>query len=78
MRWIATYLFFIFYLCSNGQKADSVLSLPAVVKEVSAGTFTRFTPLVSYKYLLARNLNDVLRENSSMYFKNYGNWVREH
>ncbi|MFN8323190.1 MAG: TonB-dependent receptor plug domain-containing protein [Chitinophagales bacterium] len=73
MRWIATYLFFIFYLCSNGQKADSVLSLPAVVKEVSAGTFTRFTPLVSYKYLLARNLNDVLRENSSMYFKNYGN-----
>lgn len=73
MRFVATYLFVVFFLFSKGQKVDSVLSLPQVVKEVSAGTFTRFTPLVSYKYTLGRNLNDVLRENSFLYFKNYGN-----
>ncbi len=73
MRVIVTYLFLLLSVVTMAQvKTDSIYTFPDVVKHSVGSLRSTQSPFNSYKYIETRTLNDALRENSGLYFKNYG------
>lgn len=74
MMRIVIYLFLFLPAAIIAQvKTDSIYTFPEVVKHSSGIYKPTHNPFGAYKYTETRTLNDALRENSGLYFKNYGN-----
>ncbi len=74
MKTCFTYLFLLLAAVLRAQiKIDSVIILPEVEKICNAVNVTAQSPITSYKFIGDKNLNVVLRMNTGLYLKNYGN-----
>lgn len=73
MKPLITYLFLFAALALGAQiKTDSVYTFPEAVKQADYVVRPAVSPFTAYKFNEAKTLNEALRENSGLYFKNYG------